>query len=480
MLFSSLTFLFFFLPMTIIVYYTETRRIIRNMFLLFASVLFYAWGDIRYLPILFSTVFISYIGAIFIERSNHKQSTAAVFILLDLSMLFYFKYAGFFLENIGLLFHREWSLKLVLPLGISFYTFQALSYLIDVCRGGVKAQHNFFNLSLYICFFPQLIAGPIVKYHDIADQIDDRKETTDAFYYGFRRFIIGLAKKVLIANASGEIADKIFALPIAEFDAPIAWLGAMAYTFQIYYDFSGYSDMAIGLGALFGFRIPENFNYPYISKSISEFWRRWHISLGTWFKEYLFYPVSVSLMNSRAYRLIKKHFGKKTAGVFLSIVALTIVWGATGLWHGAAWTFIVWGLYNGFFILFELLTGWGKTKKSKLLSAIQHLYAVFVFVISFVIFRSESCNHALHYIQNMFGLIKEHTVYLKLPYYLNHYNILIFTLAFLFSFPIFKDILNVKNKYYQTIINIFIMIAFSLSVFELTANTFNPFIYFRF
>ena len=257
------------------------------MFLLFASVFFYAWGDVRYLPILFFTVFISYIGAIVIERFRSRRNLA-VFIVLDLSMLLYFKYANFFLENLGMLFHREWSLKLVLPLGISFYTFQALSYLMDVYKREVKAQHNFFDLSLFICLFPQFIAGPIIKYHEISDQINNRKETIDSFYYGLRRFIIGLSKKVLIANALGRIADQIFMSPVSEVDVPVAWLGALSYMFQIYYDFSGYSDMAIGLGALFGFRIPENFNYPYISKSVSEFWRRWHISLGAWFKEYMF------------------------------------------------------------------------------------------------------------------------------------------------------------------------------------------------
>ena len=458
MLFSSLTFLFCFLPAVIVIYYHCRSLKARNMFLLFASVFFYAWGDIRFLPILFSTIFISYIGALSIERFR-SQKRLTVFILLDLSLLLYFKYAGFFLENLGMLFDREWSLKLVLPLGISFYTFQALSYLIDVYRGNIKAQRNFFNLSLYICFFPQLIAGPIVKYHDIADQIDDRKESHASFYYGWRRFIIGLSKKVLIANALGEIADKIFALPVAEFDAPIAWLGAIAYTFHIYYDFSGYSDMAIGLGSMFGFRIPENFDYPYMSKSISEFWRRWHISLGTWFREYFFYPLSVWLRDSRLYRWIKTHIGKKAAGVFLSVVSLTIVWGSIGLWHGAAWTFVACGLYSGFFILFELLTGWGKNRKSKIVSALQHLYAVLAFVISFVIFRSESCGQAYQYIKNMFGLINEHTVYLKLPHYLDRYHIIVFLFAFLFSFPVAKNILNVQKTSYQIIINVLLILA---------------------
>ena len=432
------------------------------MFLLFASVFFYAWGDIRYLPVLFSIVLISYAGAIFIERFR-SQKRLAVFVLLDLSLLLYFKYAGFFLENIGLLFRREWSLKLVLPLGISFYTFQALSYLIDVYRGDVKAQRNFYNLSLYICFFPQLIAGPIIKYHDIADQIDNRKETIDAFYSGVRRFIIGLGKKVLIANALGEIADKIFALPAAEFDAPVAWLGALSYTFQIYYDFSGYSDMAIGLGALFGFRIPENFNYPYISKSVSEFWRRWHISLGTWFKEYLYIPL-----------------GGNRDGKLRTYFNLMLVFLVTGFWHGASWIFIFWGLWHGFFIIFEKMTGWGLKQAGVVKKIFCHIYTVTVFTVGWVLFRSENFDHALLYVRNMFGLIKEHTVYLKLPHYLDRYHLIVFIFALLFSFPVCKNILNDQKPSHHIIINALLLLVFFLSVFDFAANSFNPFIYFRF
>jgi len=290
MLFSSLTFLFCFLPAAVVGYYICPRKL-RNFFLLLASIFFYAWGEPRYLPVIFATITISYFGALAVERFKYKKILLTLFILLDLSLLFYFKYTNFFLENLNMIFHQKWSLKVVLPLGISFYTFQALSYLVDVYRGQVKAQKNYLKIALYICLFPQLIAGPIVKYHDVADQIDNREETIDKVYYGIRRFIIGLAKKVLIANVVGKIADQIFALPINEFDAPIAWLGAISYTLQIYYDFSGYSDMAIGLGSIFGFKFLENFNYPYISQSITEFWRRWHMSLSTWFKDYVYIPL---------------------------------------------------------------------------------------------------------------------------------------------------------------------------------------------
>ena len=462
MLFSSLTFLFCFLPAVVIGYYICPRKS-RNAFLLLASIFFYAWGEARYLPVIFAIITISYLGALAINYFKYKKLTLTLFILLDLSLLFYFKYTNFFLENLNQIFHQKWSIKIVLPLGISFYTFQALSYLVDVYRNQVKAQRNYLKIALYICLFPQLIAGPIVKYHDVADQIENRKETIDKVYYGIRRFIIGLSKKVLIANTLGGIADKIFSLPIHEFDAPIAWLGAISYTFQIYYDFSGYSDMAIGLGSMFGFKFLENFNYPYISNSITEFWRRWHISLSTWFKDYLYIPL-----------------GGNRKGNLRTYINLLIVFLLTGFWHGASWIFIAWGLWNGLLILLEKSTGWGLTAGGIFKKICYHIYTILAFVIGWVLFKSESLFQAKGYLSNMFGMISGQEVYLKLPYYLDRYNLLIFFAAFLCAMPIFKNILNKENIWAQTIINIILAVLFVLSVSELATNTYNPFIYFRF
>ena len=468
MLFSSLTFLCCFLPATIGTYYLahvlfKRNRKLLNIILLAFSVLFYAWGEARYLPVIFTTITISYFGAIAIERFKYKKFLLTLSILADFSLLLYFKYTNFFLENLNLIFHEQWSLKIVLPLGISFYTFQAVSYLIDVYRGEAKAQKNYFKISLYICLFPQLIAGPIVKYHDIGDQIDNRRETIDKVYYGIRRFIIGLAKKVLIANTVGKIADQIFALPAEEFDAPIAWLGAVSYTLQIYYDFSGYSDMAIGLGSLFGFRFLENFNYPYISASITEFWRRWHISLSTWFKDYLYIPL-----------------GGNRKGKTRTYVNLITVFLLTGFWHGASWIFIVWGLWNGILILFEKITGWGIKQSGMVKKTLYHVYAIAAFITGWVLFRSETVEKAQSYLLNMYGFTSGHAVYAKMPYYLNRFNLFILIIAILCALPIFKNILNKDNIITQTAVNIALAILLAASVAELAANTYNPFIYFRF
>ena len=288
MLFSSMTFVFMFLPIVCAIYLL-VRPEIRNYILLAASMLFYAWGEPKYLAIMILTILVNYTGANYISRSRnliHRKLLLVATILVDLSFLFYFKYFNFVLDNINHLFHTHIDfIDVIMPIGISFYTFQALSYVVDVYRGEVKAQRDIYKLALYITLFPQLVAGPIVKYHDVAEQISCRTVTFDKVAYGVKRFIIGLAKKMLIANTLGAVADKIFAQPVEQFDTLTAWIGAIAYTLQLYYDFSGYSDMAIGLGSIFGFKFLENFNYPYISKSITEFWRRWHISLSTWFKE---------------------------------------------------------------------------------------------------------------------------------------------------------------------------------------------------
>ncbi|MCQ2965953.1 MAG: MBOAT family protein [Alphaproteobacteria bacterium] len=352
-----------------------------------------------------------------------------------------------------------------MPIGISFYTFQSMSYTVDVYRKEVSVQKNIYKLALYITFFPQLIAGPIVKYHDIEYQIDNRKEDLDQVYYGIKRFILGLSKKVLLANTLGAIADKVFSLPVHNFDCLTAWIGALAYSFQLFYDFSGYSDMAIGLGSIFGFKFLENFNYPYISKSITEFWRRWHISLSTWFKEYLYIPLGGN-------RVSKKR----------NLLNLWIVFLATGIWHGAEWTFVVWGMWHGLFIIIERLTNFAKKEGGKGLSLFKHAYTILAFVIGWVIFRAENLPYAYQYIQNMFGIIKEHHISYELSYYINNKEILAFFFSTLLSFPLFKNILNLKtnNVFILYSTDVLIFFLFLLSCSSLLASTYNPFIYFRF
>lgn len=468
MLFSSMTFIFVFLPIVSAIYLLA-RKDIQNYILLVASILFYAWGEPRYLAIMILTILINYIGANYISRSknnNHRKTILIVTILLDLSFLFYFKYFNFMMDNVNALFNMDIKfIDVVMPIGISFYTFQALSYVVDVYRREVKAQKDIYKLALYITLFPQLIAGPIVKYHDVDNQIDNRDVTFDKVAYGVKRFIIGLAKKMLLANTMGAVADKIFELPVEQFDTSIAWIGAVAYSFQLFYDFSGYSDMAIGLGSIFGFKFLENFNYPYISKSITEFWRRWHISLSTWFKEYLYIPLGGNRVSS-----YRNYFN------------LFVVFLATGIWHGASWNFVFWGLWHGIFIIFEKITGWHKQDGGVCLKIIQHIYTIFAFVIGWVMFRAENMSYAWDYIKNMFGCLGDVKKAYELPYYIGNLEILIAIISCVCAMPIFGKILQIdfSRKVLRSLVNIWLMILFVASASAIASSTYNPFIYFRF
>ena len=463
-----MTFVFMFLPI-VCATYLLARKELQNYILLIASILFYAWGEPRYLAIMILTILVNYIGANYISRSRnamHRKLLLIATIVVDLSFLFYFKYFNFVMDNINQLFHTQINfIDVVMPIGISFYTFQALSYVVDVYRNEVKAQRDIYKLALYITLFPQLVAGPIVKYHDVDEQISDRTVTFDKVAYGVKRFIVGLAKKMLIANTLGAVADKIFTQPVENFDALTAWVGAIAYTLQLYYDFSGYSDMAIGLGSIFGFKFLENFNYPYISKSITEFWRRWHISLSTWFKEYLYIPLGGNRVSKRR-----------------NLFNLFVVFLATGIWHGASWNFIFWGLWHGAFIIFEKITGWHKKEGGLKINIAQHIYTMFAFVIGWVMFRADNMAYAWDYLKNMFGLISEHKITYKLPYYIDNIEIITFAVAILCAMPIFRGILEVKyeRKVLRTIINIWLIVLFVLSASSIAASTYNPFIYFRF
>ena len=487
MLFSSMTFIFIFLPIVIALYFLMNPKF-RNLILLAASVLFYAWGEPKYVAILLLTVFIDYFGAIIVDKEE-KQTKKLILlwtvILLNLSVLIYFKYFNFLIDNINLLFRTHIDfIKVIMPIGISFYTFQALSYVVDVYRKEVKAQRNILDLALYIVMFPQLVAGPIVKYHDVEEQITNRTTDFNMIVTGSKRFICGLAKKVLIANTMGAIADKIFGLSVGEVTPLTAWLGGFAYSFQLFFDFSGYSDMAIGLGLIFGFKYLENFNFPYISKSISEFWRRWHISLSTWFKQYVYITL-----------------GGNRSGLFKTCRNLGIVFLLTGIWHGANWTFIVWGIWNGFFIIVERLI---KTPPENCafmnkfsqffnnLASIEHypakffvecskhIYTILVFVIGWVIFRSDNLTYAVQYIQNMFGLIKTHDITYAMPFYIDNMEIAMFIIAIFMSMPFCRNLIYSENKVLRPIMNIWLLVLFVLSSASIAASNYNPFIYFRF
>ena len=467
MLFSTMTFVYMFLPIVALLYLV-TKKELHNPILLTASIIFYAWGEPKYLAIMLVTILVNYFGAILIDKvKTYKKCILISTIIIDLGFLVYFKYFNFLITNCNNLFHSNINaLDIIMPLGISFYTFQAISYVIDVYRGECKVQKNLYKLALFICLFPQLIAGPIVKYHDIAEQIESREVNFEKVNEGVKRFIIGLSKKMLIANTMAAIADKIFSQAPDAFNHGIAWLGAISYSLQLYFDFSGYSDMAIGLGLIFGFRFMENFNYPYISKSISEFWRRWHISLSTWFKQYVY----ISLGGNRQ-------------GLFKTCRNLGIVFLLTGIWHGAAWNFVIWGIWNALFIILEKILNLKEFEQAHnqwWIKVLQHIYCIFVFVLGWVMFRAENMTYALKYLANMFGAIKPHAEVYNLIYYVDRIEVITFIVAVICCIPIFRNMIYTKIKWQKAIVNIWLIVIFILSTIQMAANTYNPFIYFRF
>lgn len=472
MLFSSMTFVGLFLPILCAVYLLSKKEY-HNAILLIASLIFYAWGEPKYLAIMLLSIVVNYLGAILVNKTSGgwKKFSLIFTVALNLGSLIYFKYVDFIIENINTLFHGNIDLiKLALPLGISFYTFQALSYVVDVYRGDCKVQKNIYKLALFICLFPQLIAGPILKYHDVAEQIESREVNFQKVDEGVKRFIIGLSKKMLIANTMGLIADKVFSQAPDAFSPLVAWIGAITYSFQLFFDFSGYSDMAIGLGLIFGFKFMENFNYPYISKSITEFWRRWHISLSTWFKEYVYIPL-----------------GGNRHGKLKQLRNLGIVFLLTGIWHGASWNFVIWGLWHGFFIILEKITGISNETSNKFVNFIKHIYCILAFVIGWVMFRAEDMTYAWKYIRNMFGLIPVHDVQYAVGYYGSRYELFIAIIALICVLPVFSKSREwlqydgtFKKKAANVIVNIWLIILFILSVASIAASTYNPFIYFRF
>ncbi|OQX79023.1 MAG: hypothetical protein B6D61_04260 [Bacteroidetes bacterium 4484_249] len=483
MLFSSSVFLFIFLPVVIIGYYL-LRGNWRNVFLFIASLVFFAWGGVSYSVLLMASIIMNYFFGRAIGKNpggKKSQIWLGTGVTLNLLLLGVFKYANFIISNINNLFETInipalENTSIALPIGISFYTFQSLSYLIDIYRKETNYQKNILRLGLYISLFPQLIAGPIVRYHDIAKQLQSRTVSFEKFSYGVQRFLTGLAKKILIANSFAYIADDIFVVIPADLSASAAWLGVISYTLQIYFDFSGYSDMAIGLGSIFGFKILENFNFPYIARSIRDFWRRWHISLSTWFRDYLYIPL-----------------GGNRKGNIRTYVNLIIVFFLTGLWHGASWNFVAWGMIHGFFLILER-TG-GEKILNKLWKPLQHLYTLFIVLMAWVLFRAEDFTYAWGYYKAMLGLNTSKYGMYELSKYLNTEFYIVLAVALLGSTKFFINtgdfigkFKNNTDKKIQPIlqsVHSLISIGFYLGLLVLCAMyllsyTYNPFIYYRF
>lgn len=465
MLFSSITFLYYFLPLTIALYFLSPKRL-KNTVLLLSSLIFYAWGEPKYILLMGSLIILGYGFGLLVEKYRGKklgQFFCIFSIIVSLSFLVYFKYADFFIINFNVVTGLDIPLlKVVLPIGISFYTFQMISYIIDIHRGE-EAQKNMIDMAVYIAMFPQLIAGPIVRYSDIAKQLETRKHSWDMAAEGIRRFVIGLAKKVLLANQLGELCN-VFR-DSDEKSVLFYWLYAFAFGLHIYFDFSGYSDMAIGLGKLFGFHFLENFNYPYISASITEFWRRWHISLGSWFRDYVYIPLGGNRV--------------KKGRQFFNIL---MVWMLTGFWHGAAWNFIIWGLFFAILLMIEKLWLLKCLKKSSVFS---HIYVLFFVMISFIIFNAQDMGQAFLDIKGLFGIGGIPLVSAQALYCL-HSFLVIFVAAIIGATPAVQyGIKMVCNKPLgEKIINgiePFVLIALLLVITAyLVDGSFNPFLYFRF
>ncbi len=474
MLFSSVLFLFCFLSLTILLYYICPRgpkNTGKNTVLFISSMIFYAWGEPVYILLMLFTILHNYIFAILIGQGKNKGKTKSPKVLLTLSVILnlgvlaFFKYSNFFISNIDSIFGLSIPLlEIALPIGISFYTFQTMSYTIDVYKGSTVVQYNPINFGAYVTLFPQLIAGPIVQYKTIAEALDNRKNEHFTFASGVKTFTVGLAKKVLIANRVGELWQIISGLESEQMTVLTSWLGIIAFSLQIFFDFSGYSDMAIGLGRMFGFEFNINFDYPYISQSVTEFWRRWHISLGTWFREYLYIPLGGN-------RVCRWKFYRN----------IFVVWFCTGFWHGAGWNFIIWGLYFGILLVIE------KTFLLKVLDRIprvlRHIYLILIIIVSWVFFAIEDMSVCMNYLGNMF-FVNGIPLYNDKAIYLLYTNALMILIGIIFSMPLFTGILEkIKNKnplLYDILCLAGCIFVWFASTASLVSNSYNPFLYFRF
>ena len=466
MVFSSTIFLCVYLPLVLLGYYICPKKG-RNLFLLIASLVFYAWGEPKYVFLMIFSILVNYIfGRLMDKHRENKKRLKLMLVLsvvIDIGLLSVFKYTDFIITNVNAIFGANFDLlNIALPIGISFYTFQAMSYTIDVYRNDVRVQKNLIDFGMYITMFPQLIAGPIVRYADVQDQLAERSVTTADFSEGVMRFVVGLGKKVLLANQMGAVWSEIYALG-GDVSALMAWTGAIAYTFQIYFDFSGYSDMAIGLGRMFGFKFPENFRYPYQSVSITDFWRRWHITLSTWFKEYLYIPL-----------------GGNRRGLTRQALNLLIVWSLTGFWHGAGWNFVLWGLY--YFVILFIEKLFLLKALDKLPKFFRHVYALLLIVIGWVIFASDDVSVLLPYLGSMFGAngavggMDVYTLFTKAV-------LLIICCVASTELPkkLFLSAAGAMNeKAAFTLKSVLTIALLALSIILLIGDSYNPFLYFRF
>lgn len=465
MVFSSISFLFLYLPIVIILYWLTPSRF-KNIVLLLASLVFYAFGEPFFIAILVFFIAINYVVSLFLisEVRSHtfRKILLTIGVLLNISLLIYYKYASFFIAQlVDAITFFQLPLKLeipsiALPIGVSFFTFHGISYLVDVYRREVTASRSFTNLALYICLFPHLMAGPIVRFKNIADELISRKFSLEFFATGLQIFSFGLFKKLLIADNAGQLADTIFALPHELLYMPTAWLGAIAYTLQIYFDFSGYSDMAIGLALLFGFHFPQNFNHPYVASSMTDFWRRWHMSLSAWLRDYLYIPLGGNRGSSlKTYR------------------NLLIIFFICGLWHGANWTFIVWGVWHGLFLVFER----NNASFAKLNKPTRHVYTLLVVIVGWVFFRADNLTHATQYLHSMFNISQ----FVFDAVWLEHstlWNFLIIFCGSIFSLNIFPNVLSKTQKVFGP--EVLSLLAFAISIFLVVSSTYHPFLYFRF
>ncbi len=473
MLFSSNSFLFVFLPGVVFVYYALLRwsRSLQNVFLLFASLFFYAWGEPKFVLVMILSITINWAAGVLVDSSQKRgRPVAAKFflflsIVFNLIIIFIFKYLMFTLKNIAAATGADIRIpEIALPIGISFFTFQAISYVVDVYKGRGAAQRNILNVGLYISFFPQLIAGPIVRYETIAEQIHYRRETLDDFCEGVRRFMIGFCKKILLANNLAIVADMAFDISAeGSLSVCMAWLGALAYTLQIFYDFSGYSDMAIGLGKMFGFHFLENFNFPYISKSATEFWRRWHISLGTWFRDYVYIPLGGSRVSTGRH-----------------IFNLFVVWLCTGIWHGANWTFILWGLMYFVLLVFEKYSGFNKADGTAV-NVVKHVYVLLFIVLGWILFRADDLHAAIVYYRDCFGISGNPLVDDSFLEYIRQYAAYLIAGSVLAT-PVLPKIREKIGTHVITdiLFSAALFALFIAAISFLVKGSYNPFIYFNF
>lgn len=471
MVFSSIPFLFFFLPLCLILYYAVPFSW-KNGILLFFSMLFYAWGEPRYICLILIGTFIDYVNGLLMEKYGDTRTKRRIFlccsVTVNLLILGFFKYADFVIVSLNAGLGLQISpLGLKLPVGISFFTFQTMSYVIDLYRGEVKAEHNYFRYLTYVSMFPQLVAGPIVRFADINAELRERKISFQMFENGICRFLQGLLKKVLLANQIGALWESIKVMEVAQISVVTAWLGALAFTLQLYFDFSAYSDMAIGMGEMLGFHFNENFNYPLSAVSVTDFWRRWHISLSTWFRDYVYIPL-----------------GGNRVGTVKHLRNMFVVWFLTGLWHGAAWNFVLWGLYYGVLLTLEKYV-WGK-KLEKLPVFVQHLYAIGIVVFGFVIFTFDNMSEMLEYIRAMFALAGNGFFSTECIWYIGNYGVIL-GVACILAFPIYPWVcgkVQHKRKIVGTMCSVVsvvgYLVLFMLAISSLVSDTYNPFLYFRF